>query len=189
MFLHLSLLGHLESPLCLQRRDFESCHANLGIVLRGSTARPGFIKIVVFPWKILGIVRPFFILGTGPMVVEIRGRMAEGPVEGSLHSGKGKGHGNKDNSIASPEMPEARVPGSKTALFPWPRERWSVVGSDQHAEGKGGRRLMQWGCETPWFSLSVGAVSLLSSEPISGPTALLARASHLYTQPSLRGQS
>lgn len=113
----------MEPPPGLQRRDFESCHAIVGIVLRGSTARPGFIKTVMFPCKILGIVRPFFVLGTGPRVVEIRGRMAEQPMEGSLHSRKGKGHGNKDNSIASPEMSEARVPRSKTALFLWPREQ------------------------------------------------------------------
>lgn len=56
-------------------------------------------------------------------MVEIRGRMAEWPVEGSLHSRKGKRHGNKNNSIASPEVTEARVPRSKTALFLWPREQ------------------------------------------------------------------
>lgn len=54
--------------------------------------------------------------------------MAGHALEGSLYSRKGRGLGNKDNNIASPEMAEARVPRYKTSLSLWPREQWLIVG-------------------------------------------------------------
>lgn len=114
----LSLLGHLQPGPCLQRRGFGSCHANPEWSLKGSTTRPGFRKTVLFPCKIFGIARPFFILGTVLRAVEIRGRMAGQPLEGSLYSRKGRGHGSKDNSMASAQMAEARVPSYKDCTLP-----------------------------------------------------------------------
>lgn len=59
-------------------------------------------------------------------------------------------------------MAEVRVPKYRTAFSLRPREQWSIVGSGQCAKGDGkeGRRLYRWGCVTPWFSLSMGTVSL-----------------------------
>lgn len=57
----------------------------------------------------------FLILSSGLMVVEIRGRMAGQPLEGNCHR-KGRGHGNKDNSMVSPEMAEASA--AKYCILP-----------------------------------------------------------------------
>lgn len=68
----------------------------------------------------------FFVPGTGLRVMEIKARMAGQIASGRklFLAGKGGGQGNKDTSIAFPEVAGIRVLGCGVA--------WRAVGSSQH---------------------------------------------------------